>query len=128
VVKEDTWTPLQRAETLDDLIRRATGYSPIHRAEMACGKAIDDLQDRGWVETVEGEYRLTPEGLAICDEDEGEIDAYLLSSWPEFSVDEVDELLAITARLNQHLEALSTEASERARGAHPWHQNRRPPE
>lgn len=101
-----------RVKTLDDLIRRATGYGPIHQAEMVCGQAIGDLQDRGWVETVEGEYRLTPEGLALCDEDEGQIDGYLLSSWPAFSNDEVDELLAITARLNQHLEALSTEASD----------------
>jgi hypothetical protein len=96
-----------RVKTLDDLVRRATGYSPVDRAEAVCSQALHDLEDLGWVEMVDGEYRLTPEGLAACDEDEREIDRHFLSYWPDLGEDEVQDLLDITARLNNRCEELS---------------------
>lgn len=96
-----------RVKTLHDLVRRATGYSPVDRAEVVCSQVICNLQDRGWVATVDGEYKLTPEGLALCDEDEHEIDGYFVSCWPHFSEDEVQDLLHITTRLSNHCEELS---------------------
>ncbi len=95
-----------RARTLDQLVRRATGYSPIEQAEEACRQAVQDLQTRGWIEAIEGEFWLTPEGLALCDEDEEEIDAGFLSCWPTFGEDEVEELQHIANRLNNRFEEL----------------------
>jgi hypothetical protein len=105
-----------RVKTLDDLVLRATGYSPIDRAENRCRQAIGDLEKRGWVQVVDGEFRLTPEGLAICDEDEREIDEGFLSCWPAVSTKEIDELLGITARMNLHLEELSELHTQSAEG------------
>jgi hypothetical protein len=104
-----------RVRTLDDLVRRATGYSPIDQVETVCGQATRSLEDCGWVEATNGEYRLTPEGLAICDEDEGEIDGCFLSCWPAFSEEEVDGVLAITTRLNQRFEELAEPEAEDTR-------------
>lgn len=105
-----------RVKTLEDLVRRATGYSPVERAETLCRQAICTLEDRGWVDTMDGEYRLTPEGLAICDEDEREIDGHLLSCWPDLSEDEVQDLLDITTRLNNRCKELSRSEPERREG------------
>jgi DNA-binding PadR family transcriptional regulator len=105
-----------RVRTLDDLVRRATGYSPVDRAEAVCRQAIRTLEDRGWVATVDGEYRLTPEGLALCDEDEREIDGYFLSCWPDLSEDQFQDLLYITTRLNNRCEELSRPEPEGTEG------------
>ena len=105
-----------RVKTLGDLVLRATGYCPVDRAESRCAQAIGDLQELGWVQVVDGEFRLTPEGLAICDEDEREIDKGFLSCWPAFSTQETDELLEITARMNLHLEELSGLQTQIAEG------------
>ena len=53
-----TWRA--RVKTLDDLVRRAAGYSPVERAEAACSQAIRTLEDRGWVETVDAVPRQDP--------------------------------------------------------------------
>jgi hypothetical protein len=105
-----------RVKTLEDLVLRATGYSPIDRAETQCRQAVSDLEDRGWIQTADGEYRLTPEGLAICDEDEREIDQGFLSCWPDFSKEETDELSDITARMNRRLDELGRQPSQNAEG------------
>jgi hypothetical protein len=99
-----------RVKTLDHLIRRATGYSPVDQAETVCARAIQDLEQRGWVEVVDGAYRLTEEGLAICDEDERKVDEFFLSLWPDLRDDEIDELLDIATRFNNHLEGLLRQA------------------
>jgi len=105
-----------RVETLDDLVLRATGHSPIDRAETHCRQAIGDLEERGWVQVVDGEFRLTPEGLAICDEDECEIDEAFLSCWPAFGKTEIDELLDISARMNRRFQELSGLQTQNAEG------------
>jgi hypothetical protein len=103
-------------KTLDDLVGRATGYSPVERSEAACRQAIRILEDRGWVEAVDGGYRLTPEGLALCDEDERKIDGYFVSCWPDLSEDEVQDLLHITTRLNNRCEELTRAEPESTEG------------
>jgi hypothetical protein len=105
-----------RVKTLDDLVRRATGYSPVDGAETVCRQAIRNLEDCGWVEAMDGEYRLTPEGLARCDDDEREIDGYLVSCWPDLGEDEVQDLLEITTRLSNRCEELSRAESENTEG------------
>jgi hypothetical protein len=105
-----------RVKTVDDLVLRATGYSPMDQAETVCGQAIGGLEERGWVQIVDGEFRLTPEGLAICDEDEREIDEGFLSCWPDFSQEEINELSGITARMNRRLEELSGQPEQSAEG------------
>lgn len=111
-IRRQTWFVhrrpwLVRAKpTLENLVRRATGYSPIDHAEEACARAAAELEAHNWLETVAGEFRLTQAGLAACDQDESEIDANFLSCWPAFSGYERKELLDISTRLNSHLEAL----------------------
>lgn len=104
-VRRQTWFAhrrpwLARARTFEALVRRATGYSPIEDAEQALSEAIRKLKSRDWLEESDGEFRLTDEGLAVCDEDEREIDENFLSSWPGFSEVEIDELMDIATRLN----------------------------
>ncbi len=111
-VRRQVWLAHRRAWrsrgiTLDDLVRRAVGYSPVVDAEAACARALQDLEARGWVEVVEDGYRLTEEGLAACDEDEGQAEAYLVSMWPDLSDDEVGELYDLAVRFNERLEELS---------------------
>jgi hypothetical protein len=101
-----------RVKTLDDLVLRATGYGPIDQAEIRCRQAVGDLTARGWIQVVDGAYRLTPEGLTTCDEDEREIDEGFLSCWPAFRQEEMDELLDVTARLNRRLLKLSGQPSQ----------------
>jgi hypothetical protein len=95
-----------RVRTVEDLARRATGYSPLDRAEEACAQAVRALEAQGWVEATDGELRLTAEGLAITDRDEDEIDRYFLSCWPGLSGDEVEELGDLVKRLNDRWEEL----------------------
>lgn len=112
-VRRQTWFVhrrpwLVRAKlTLENLARRATGYSPMDRAEEACAQAVAELETRNWLKTVDEEFRLTKTGLAACDKDEGEVDTNFLSCWPAFSADELKELLDITTRLNDRFSELS---------------------
>ncbi len=101
-----------RALTLEALVRRATGYSPIDQAEKVCAQAIEELQERAWLQAAGKEYRLTEQGLAVCDQDERELDERFLSSWPAFSDDEVQELLDVTARLNERCTELIRQAKQ----------------
>jgi hypothetical protein len=111
-IRRQTWFAHRRpwlvrgGLTLENLVRRATGYSPVDRAEEACAQAVAELKARDWLETRGKEFRLTTAGLAACDKDEGEIDTNFLSCWPAFSKDELEELLDISTRLNNHLEEL----------------------
>ena len=90
-----------RGTTLERLVGRAVSYSPVEDAESACRAALDDLLARGWVEAHDnGTHRLTEAGLAACDADEQEVDEHLLSTWPDFSADEVADLNDIAVRLN----------------------------
>jgi hypothetical protein len=89
-----------RARTFEALVRRATGYSPIEDARGALSEAIQILKAQNWLIESDGEYGLTNEGLAACDEDEREIDGYFLSCWPTLSEGEIEKLLDITERLN----------------------------
>jgi hypothetical protein len=98
---------LARGTKLENLVRRATGYSPIRQAEAACQRALDELQRWGWAEALDEGYRLTGEGLDLCDEDERQAEEFFVSTWPDLSVGERDELLDIAARLNEHLEWLA---------------------
>jgi Mn-dependent DtxR family transcriptional regulator len=95
-----------RVKTLDDLVSRATGYSPMNQAEAACARAVQELESRGWVEVVDGAYRLTGTGLVACDEDERQVDAHLVSTWPNFEDDERIELFDLATRFNNHLKDL----------------------
>lgn len=97
-----------RALTMEALTRRASGYSPLQDAHLAISQAIRGLKTRDWLkEENNGEFRLTDDGLAACDEDEYRIDAGFLSGWPVFSEAEFDRLLDITMRLNaQFLEVI----------------------
>jgi hypothetical protein len=99
-----------RVRNLDDLVRRAAGYGPIHQAEEACMQAIQELKERGWVKVVDGQFWLTDRGLSDCDRDEREIDACFLSCWPALSSAEVVEIIDITARLNGRFEELASQA------------------
>jgi hypothetical protein len=101
-----------RALTLEALVRRATGYSPLDQAENACAQAIQELQERAWLQALDEEYRLTEQGLAVCDQDEREVDEHFLSGWPAFSDDEVQELLDITTRLNERCSELIRQAKQ----------------
>jgi hypothetical protein len=101
---------------LENLVRRATGYSPIDRAEEACAQAVAELAARDWLKTVDGEFRLTQAGLAACDQDEDEIDRSFLSCWPPFSAGQLKELLRIATRLNNYLEGLRRSEPESREG------------
>ncbi len=112
-IRRQTWFVhrrpwLVRAKpTLENLARRATGYSPIDRAEEACAQAVAELEARDWLETVGKEFRLTKAGLAACDKDERDIDANFVSCWPAFGEAELEELLDITTRLNDRFSELT---------------------
>jgi hypothetical protein len=95
-----------RGTTLEHLVRRATGYSPVNQAEAACARAVQELESRGWVQVVDGAYRLTETGLSTCDEDERQVEAHLVSTWPNFEDGERVELFALATRFNDHLEDL----------------------
>ncbi|MFX1474971.1 MAG: hypothetical protein ACFFCO_05825 [Promethearchaeota archaeon] len=102
-----------RARTLKALVQRATGYSPIRDAKNACTKAINNLKDKEWVQETDGGFRLTKDGLAVCDKDECLIDGHLLSSWPDFSNEELLELSRILTLLNQRFETIITKALQK---------------
>ncbi len=70
------------------------------------------MKERGWLEEVDDEFRLTEQGLAICDEDEGEVDKGFLSCWPTFREVEIEEVLDIATRLNKCFEEVIRQTQE----------------
>jgi len=92
-----------RARTLEGLAARATGYAPVEGAEETCQAALAQLVDRGEVEESEDGLRLSARGLAICDEDELEVDTNLLARWPKWDEPEIGRLRLLVERLTRRL-------------------------
>ena len=92
-----------RARTLEGLVTRATGYAPVEDANEVCAAALARLVGSGEAEQSADGLRLTAGGLALCDEDELEIDTNLLARWPTWDEREVGRLTQLVERLNRRL-------------------------
>jgi len=92
-----------RARTLEGLVARAAGYAPVEDAERIIAAALARLMERGEALESSDGLRLTAIGLAVCDEDELEVDRNLLARWPAWNEREIERLRGIVGRLNRRL-------------------------
>ncbi len=95
-------------EMSEDLIN-ARGYTP--EDDKA---AIQDLRDRGWIETADkdGKYRAAEKGKAVRQEAEDLTDRYFLAAWDCLSDDEAEELGKLIVRTRDKLRELAPEQPE----------------
>jgi len=105
-----------RARTLEGLVARATGYAPVEDAERVVAAALARLMERGEASESSDGLRLTAGGLAVCDEDELEVDTNLLARWPTWSEREVGRLQRLVERLNRRLLELIQDGQGGANG------------
>lgn len=100
----ETLTLLWRgeAQTLDELCERLQGRGHTRESYAAC---LKDLVGRGWVEKVDGAYRVTEEGRAIRQEAEDATDRTFYAPWSALNEAETEEL---QTSLLHFKEALST--------------------
>jgi DNA-binding MarR family transcriptional regulator len=94
------------AHTAAELVEKLEQRS--HDAD-AYSAALDELVAQGWVEVVDGSFRLTDAGQTLRDEVEAKTDAYFYGAWTVLSPEELAELGDLLARLRDALEEQAPE-------------------
>jgi len=90
---------------VDFLARRANGYSPLDDPEREVRAALDELNTRGWLVEMEGQFRLNEAGMAAFEKDEGLVERNFEALWPDFG-EETEAFEDLLLRFNQHFESL----------------------
>ncbi|MFN2187962.1 MAG: MarR family winged helix-turn-helix transcriptional regulator, partial [Candidatus Promineifilaceae bacterium] len=98
-----TYVWRDEANTAEELAERLSfrGYSTEDYEA-----ALEKLIIKGWIESVDGKYCVTPAGRRIREEAEEKTDALYFASWSKLSKSERRRLKKLITRLNKKLETL----------------------